>query len=568
MRFNELESNQPEIGDILEVEMGDEIVETVIVGITNGVYIVETDSDSGMALLESRSDWDSNMPGYKGDYGGAENWGRRNKASDENEKIDAQIRAQHEQKKQYEVSGKFWLKKKDTQEHISDEFIGKAAANKAALELLKQQPELKGNLLITAYGPGEVREAKQRLDPKCWDGYKKQGTKMKGGVRVNNCVKEELNEFAPGSSGGESGRWYTDDQMIDLVGDGWYEDMDVSGNIPKQQMIQQAQDWLDDQGYSVQVLNAKLNDDDMDWFIQGSFHNPGFAKKGVAEAGNKPLEKSRFGTGDTRTPRDIKSQMQGASDEFVKSTADSKTGPLHSRVAKMQGKLAKSELRRRGQGVAEGKYDRDDYYNARQGREYGKGLTATGYGGNDSQTRRDDIFKGQSKRLPADPFNRTKGSVPMSKTGRVHKIAQPDEMEEGYTVTRGIDRERYQERQGLEGPFSTKSGKVVYYDKAEGKYYDPDTDMYIEYSDWQAMNEAEYQGRPVKLGKPTQGDVKKFKVYVRNPATGKTIKVNFGDPNMTIKKSNPKRRKSFRARHNCSNPGPRTKARYWSCRKW
>ena len=67
---------------------------------------------------------------------------------------------------------------------------------------------------------------------------------------------------------------------------------------------------------------------------------------------------------------------------------------------------------------------------------------------------------------------------------------------------------------------------------------------------------------------PMQGDVKKFKVYVRNPATGKTIKVNFGDPNMRIKKSNPKRRKSFRARHNCANPGPRTKVRYGSCRKW
>lgn len=82
------------------------------------------------------------------------------------------------------------------------------------------------------------------------------------------------------------------------------------------------------------------------------------------------------------------------------------------------------------------------------------------------------------------------------------------------------------------------------------------------------VDEAEYQGRTVKLGKPMQGDVKKFKVYVRNPKTGKTVKVNFGDPNMRIKKSNPKRRKSFRARHNCANPGPRTSARYWSCRKW
>ena len=79
--------------------------------------------------------------------------------------------------------------------------------------------------------------------------------------------------------------------------------------------------------------------------------------------------------------------------------------------------------------------------------------------------------------------------------------------------------------------------------------------------------EAEYQGREVKLGKPMAGDVKKFKVYVKNPA-GRVVKVNFGDPNMRIKKSNPKRRKSFRARHNCANPGPRTKARYWSCRKW
>mgnify|MGYP003353169332 CR=1 FL=1 len=80
--------------------------------------------------------------------------------------------------------------------------------------------------------------------------------------------------------------------------------------------------------------------------------------------------------------------------------------------------------------------------------------------------------------------------------------------------------------------------------------------------------EAEYQGRKVPLNKPMQGDVKKFKVYVKDPKTGNVKKVNFGDPNMKIKKSNPKRRKSFRARHHCENPGPRTKARYWSCRKW
>jgi|TARA_B100000085_G_scaffold128760_1_gene117220 hypothetical protein len=80
---------------------------------------------------------------------------------------------------------------------------------------------------------------------------------------------------------------------------------------------------------------------------------------------------------------------------------------------------------------------------------------------------------------------------------------------------------------------------------------------------------AEYQGRKVQLGKPfrTPKGPKKFSVYVKNDK-GNVVKVNFGDPNMKIKKSDPARRKSFRARHNCDNPGPRYKARYWSCRKW
>lgn len=81
------------------------------------------------------------------------------------------------------------------------------------------------------------------------------------------------------------------------------------------------------------------------------------------------------------------------------------------------------------------------------------------------------------------------------------------------------------------------------------------------------LDEAKYQGREVPLGKPMKGDVKKSKVYVRGPK-GNVVKVNFGDPNMRIKKTSPKHRKSFRARHHCDNPGPRWKARYWSCRAW
>ena len=80
---------------------------------------------------------------------------------------------------------------------------------------------------------------------------------------------------------------------------------------------------------------------------------------------------------------------------------------------------------------------------------------------------------------------------------------------------------------------------------------------------------AEYQGRKVQLSKPfrTPDGPKKFSVYVKNDK-GNVVKVNFGDPNMKIKKNIPERRKSFRARHNCDNPGPKWKARYWSCKAW
>jgi hypothetical protein len=97
------------------------------------------------------------------------------------------------------------------------------------------------------------------------------------------------------------------------------------------------------------------------------------------------------------------------------------------------------------------------------------------------------------------------------------------------------------------------------------------------------ITEAKYKGKTVTLNKPTRGDSKKFKVYVntgKKNADGsiKVKKVNFGhggttakklgQKTMKIRKSNPKRRKAFRARHRCDNPGPKTMARYWSCKKW
>jgi hypothetical protein len=99
-------------------------------------------------------------------------------------------------------------------------------------------------------------------------------------------------------------------------------------------------------------------------------------------------------------------------------------------------------------------------------------------------------------------------------------------------------------------------------------------DMYGSVERVDFLNEAEYQGRKVQLGKIMQGDIKKFKVYVKNDK-GKVVKVNFGfggksakGKKMVIKKNNPERRRSFRARHNCDTPGPRWKPRFWSCRAW
>ena len=83
----------------------------------------------------------------------------------------------------------------------------------------------------------------------------------------------------------------------------------------------------------------------------------------------------------------------------------------------------------------------------------------------------------------------------------------------------------------------------------------------------EGIMEAEYQGKKVKLNDPIRGGSKKFYVYTKGP-NDNIVKVSFGDPNMEIKADDPARRRSFRARHNCDNPGPKWKARYWSCKKW
>ena len=127
--------------------------------------------------------------------------------------------------------------------------------------------------------------------------------------------------------------------------------------------------------------------------------------------------------------------------------------------------------------------------------------------------------------------------------------------------------EKMAKKIGLSGVHSHKSGddKTLW---MPGKNMEEFQSWYEKHGG-EDSKAAKYQGRTVKLNKPfrTPDGPKKFSVYVKNDK-GNVVKVNFGDPNMEIKKDNPKRRKSFRARHKCDSPGPKWKARYWSCKMW
>ena len=146
------------------------------------------------------------------------------------------------------------------------------------------------------------------------------------------------------------------------------------------------------------------------------------------------------------------------------------------------------------------------------------------------------------------------------------KLKKKESVDEACWV--GYKQVGMKDKGGRKVPNCVKEVIEVYYEtNGEGHGYT------LEHVKDLSLTEAEYQGRKVKLGKIMQGDQKKFKVYVKNPK-GNVVKVNFGQGGdakggtMRIRKSNPKARASFRARHNCDSPGPRHKARYWSCRKW
>ena len=185
-----------------------------------------------------------------------------------------------------------------------------------------------------------------------------------------------------------------------------------------------------------------------------------------------------------------------------------------------------------------------------------------------NKSKKEGLGDRMSKRLKKHKGVKVKKTKPiklrgLSGRGKISHFG----MEETVNEARGTCWVGYQQlgmkkKGGKMVPNCVKEVTELYYE-VDGKGYG----YTFEYINDGKLNEAEYQGRKVKLGKIMQGDVKKFKVYVKNPK-GNVVKVNFGQKGMNIKKNNPKRRKAFRARHNCDNPGPRHKARYWSCRKW
>ena len=198
---------------------------------------------------------------------------------------------------------------------------------------------------------------------------------------------------------------------------------------------------------------------------------------------------------------------------------------------------------------------------------------ASGYKAKGKKKKKEGLGDRMSKKLKKHKGTKIKPIKLRSKSGmgKISHLGIESVEEARGTCWVGYQQLGMKRKGGKMVPNCVKEITELYYE-IDGKGYG----YTFEYINDGKLNEAEYQGRKVKLGKIMQGDVKKFKVYVKNPK-GNVVKVNFGQGGssasktggtMRIRKSNPKARANFRARHNCDNPGPRHKARYWACRTW
>ena len=377
-----------------------------------------------------------------------------------------------------------------------------------------------------------VREEKQKgVDGKaCWKGYRRMGTKMKGGKRVDNCVKvsegfgsmEErvaylLKRFDSDMNaiGG-----YGDPDMKEIIqhlknGDAesaaevvWYAYTDQDGGE-----FPEKEDYVDDlQAEFEELVDGGDQDTNEGKMSEIDIDLQSLANRGDEEDLIAALEGDMGpGTADV-----LQNMMDELKDELASKGMNDVINDDDKMVEMLWDKIV-DEYGGRDDSDEGGETD-DNYALASAG--FGSDEDYGDYGNNESQEER--THKG--------------GTVIRTDKGLKHYAKYDDDQDDN-----DFD--------------DNKINKSMIY-KIE-KSTKPDRDV----------DEAKYQGKEVPLGKKLPGDVKKSKVYVRKP-NGKVVKVNFGDKKMRIKKSNPARRKSFRARHNCKNPGPRWKARYWSCRSW
>ena len=427
---------------------------------------------------------------------------------------------------------------------------------------------------------GELVEDKQKgVDGKaCWKGYKRMGTKQKGGKTVDNCVKMEdhgpENPDAPVNYGeyDREGDMAKDDlRTIDDAVEELYSILQADDNLPEwvQAKITKAVDYIDT---ARDYMKAQK-------YEEGSIEEYGDTAKG-----QKMLTRVQ-----KRAVDRVTSKKADTDPAYAKKNADT--------ANRAWDRFGEKE--KYGEGVAEGDMEEgwDDI------KKFGKkaavagaiGLGALGSAQAqdapsgedmlpaivahvtfkvDGKTISKDINLGTTFKSPGQAgdalakFLKSKGikyyDYSLERVKPNEPLVTPDEMR--------ASNQEYDRRQNtgnldpspLTDKGDSKSGRM----EPDKGYTSPSRGGQAkDYMSKEDMDEAKYQGREVPLGKKMAGDVKKSKVYVRKP-NGNIVKVNFGDKKMRIKKSNPARRKSFRARHNCANPGPRHKARYWSCRSW
>ena len=352
---------------------------------------------------------------------------------------------------------------------------------------------------------GELVEDKQKgVDGKaCWKGYKRMGTKQKGGKTVDNCVKMEdhgpENPDAPVNYGeyDREGDMAKDDlRTIDDAVEELYSILQADDNLPEwvQAKITKAVDYID-------------------------------------------------------TARDyMKAQNygEGVDEDSLDSIRD--------------------RLRSQGLGSPRSSNDGDRFEKEKDSRtDYTLNSIANRSKMDDARTQHEiDVLAHKLKRMDRDDDDWEKTFDMMrDRINRYQWSSQRDVDPEQLKKITDIKYEPQKKNEAAQAKTDDKL-RQYYADLKAKKQAEKDKQQGVAEDD---VDEAKYQGREVPLGKKMAGDVKKSKVYVRKP-NGNIVKVNFGDKKMRIKKSNPARRKSFRARHNCANPGPRHKARYWSCRSW